>query len=64
MHPKSDRGPLGKTHEVASESSEVLREDRFEIRASNNDDDNDADADDDENDPIPGLQGSRLRVLC
>ena len=43
--------------------------DGFEIRASNNDDDaadddDDADADDDEDDPIPGLQGSRLRLLC
>ena len=38
--------------------------DGFEIRASNNDDDDDADADDDEDDPIPGLQGSRLKLLC
>ena len=42
--------------------------DGFEIRASNNDDDadddDDADADDDKDDPIPGLQGSRLRLLC
>ena len=43
--------------------------DGFEIRASSNDDDtddhdDDADADDDKDDPIPGLQGSRLRLLC